>query len=641
MKNVSYGTKEILKQFQCDHIRTLEEIFAQMFSEREDVRLFFVNEDQAFTDGRNIIIDPAVFGIYADKNALIKTGQFLGWPPVVLSTAWNALQIITRAQNIHECLHILYTDFPCRSFKDPKCDTRNKRKVMSMISNIIEDAYIEAVGCSVYDNLEFYLKFMRVSQLFVSKKPKETVARSLKAELEANPDLVKTKKPKERTNADRIRDYLGLMGDYLLYPWVWDDKYVPDDLREYVDETKQLFDEGCTKEYPAERYEYTSRIFDLIAELIPDDETELHLETVVEKLPGSKTHMEENGPVGSEERFGRPQKVTRRLFVDLNGKKRNDKAPIDQLMTAVSEFASNKNATAKIVGYGGSYAVFTGANYDCAVLHEKIKINETRPQINTSLRRAYQNICSKYNSTIRSYGNRLQQLLQARMTVRDEKYKFGTGIVSSRLGDPQKRYWYRNIEGTDVPDMAVLLLVDGSGSMRGSRIQSAINSSVIIHEVLKKAGINHAIVEQRARFEKPEIDINILVGFGAQKDEKLNILQMYANGDNRDGLSLYWAERYIRKMTQNEYKLIIAISDGVPAHDYDNYYPPVSTKDTAAAVRKITKRGTHIVAVALNDDQSFDCYTMLSEIYPNLIACNDLNRLTSQLLGIITKLLKA
>lgn len=635
-----YGAKEVLKQFQCDHIRTLEEIFAQTFSENENVRLFFVNEDQAFTDGRNIIVDPAILGIYADKNALIKTGQFLNWPPVVLSTTWYALQIITRAQNIHECLHILYTDFPCRSFKDPKCDTKNKRKVMSLICNIIEDAYIEAVGCSIYDNLEFYLKFMRVSQLFVSRKPKEVVVKSLKDELKAHPDLVETKKPKERTNADRLEDYLGLMGNYLLYPWTWDDKLVPTDIKHYVDSTKQLFDEGCIQESPEKRYEHSSKIFDIIAELIPDDEIELTFEKVICMLTGSKTHLEDNGVVGSEEHSGRSQKVSRRLFVDLDRKKRNDKAPVEQLMAVVSEFASNRNATGKIVAYEGSYALYTGSNYDSAPLHDKIKINETKPIIKENLRKAYKNIYTKYNSTIRSYSNRILQLLQASTTVKDEKYKFGTGIVSSRLGDPQKRYWYRNIEGTDVPDLAVLLLIDGSGSMRGQRIESAINSSVIIHEVLKNAGIIHAIAEHRARFEEPEIDVNILVDFDGREDEKLNILQMEAYGDNRDGLSLFWAERYIRKMTSNEYKLIIVISDGVPAHDFDKYYPPVSIKDTSAAVRKIMRRGTNIVAIALDDENSFDCYTLLSEIYPNLIGCNDLNRLTSQLLGIIAKLLK-
>jgi len=43
------------------------------------------------------------------------------------------------------------------------------------------------------------------------------------------------------------------------------------------------------------------------------------------------------------------------LFVDLNGKKRNDPVPIDQLMAAVIEFSANRNATGKIIAYKGSF----------------------------------------------------------------------------------------------------------------------------------------------------------------------------------------------------------------------------------------------------------------------------------------------
>ena len=103
--------KEVLKQFQCDYIRILEETFAQTLAENEQVRLFFINENQAFTDGRNIVVDPAHDELFCDKVALEKTGAFLNWPSVVLSDMWNALRIITRAQTIHECLHVLYTDF--------------------------------------------------------------------------------------------------------------------------------------------------------------------------------------------------------------------------------------------------------------------------------------------------------------------------------------------------------------------------------------------------------------------------------------------------------------------------------------------------------------------------------------------------
>ena len=231
------------------------------------------------------------------------------------------------------------------------------------------------------------------------------------------------------------------------------------------------------------------------------------------------------------------------------------------------------------------------------------------------------------------------QILKSRVDEREEKFLYGSGIASKRLGDQKKRYWYRNVTGEDVPDMAVLLLIDGSGSMSGSRRKAVIHSSIIMHEVLKKQNITHAVVEHRAKFTEYEIDVNILIGFNGGSEEKYNLMQINAYGDNRDGLALFWAERYLALNTQNDYRLIIVLSDGVPAHDADDYYPPVSTMDTANAVRKITKRGTDIIGISLDNQGELFCYERLSQIYPNLVACNNLNRLTGQLLGIIAKLI--
>ena len=81
------------------------------------------------------------------------------------------------------------------------------------------------------------------------------------------------------------------------------------------------------------------------------------------------------------------------------------------------------------------------------------------------------------------------------------------------------------------------------------------------------------------------------------------------------------------------------LADGVPSHCYDDYYPPVSSKDTANAAIKINKRGTDIIAVALDDGnhEGDSCYDELRAIYPSVVACTDLKRLTGQLLGIISK----
>lgn len=635
--------QELLTKFQCDYNRIAEETFSQTLAENERVRLFFINENQAFTDGRNIVVDPAEDELFTDREALDNTGNFLGWPKVVLADPWNALRIITRAQTIHECLHLLYTDFPGRQATDPKCDTRNKKIIMGMISNIIEDSYIEAVGCSDFDNMEFYLKFGRVSRLFASHPSEGTVNRKFGKMIEAEKEEIAAKarekgeEPPARTAGEQLIDFLNHMVTFLLYPMVRDEA-PEDDISDYVEKAKPIFLAGSTAASPKERYEYSSKAFDLIAHLIPPDTEELSIEPIALRLGGSKTHGG-GSTIGEETHEGRSREVTTRLFTDKEGNERKNTPNIEKLMQAVQSFAKDKKASGEILSYEGCFQTFKGNDYDCAVIHKDIKINESRLKINLNLRMAYQNIYNRYKINIRSYNSHFAQIVKAQVSEREEMFQYGSGINSKRLGDIKKRYWYRNAQGEDVPDMAVLLLIDGSGSMYGARRKAAMYSAVILHEVLKAQNITHAIVEHRARGEDPEIDVNILFGFDGRDEEKLNLMQIDAYGDNRDGLALFWAERYMDRNTQNDYRLIIVLSDGAPAHDADDYYPPVSTKDTANAVRKITKRGTDIIGISLDDPDEFDCYDRLSEIYPNLVGCNDLNKLTGQLLGIIAKIL--
>ena len=52
----------------------------------------------------------------------------------------------------------------------------------------------------------------------------------------------------------------------------------------------------------------------------------------------------------------------------------------------------------------------------------------------------------------------------------------------------------------------------------------------------------------------------ILVNFNAREEEKYNLMQSDAHGDNRDALALSWAERYIHRQSQVDARLIPGIS---------------------------------------------------------------------------------
>jgi GTPase len=86
------------------------------------------------------------------------------------------------------------------------------------------------------------------------------------------------------------------------------------------------------------------------------------------------------------------------------------------------------------------------------------------------------------------------------------------------------------------------------------------------------------------------------------------------------------------------------ISDGAPAHTCDeepvDYVPPASIKDTAEAVKKIVRRGTPIIALALDTPDSDECYQQLKLMYPDVVSCIDVSKITGQLLSIISRIIQ-
>jgi hypothetical protein len=637
--------KEILKLFQCDFNRSIEENFAQVLTENENVRLFFINENEAFTDGRNIVVDPSAGDVFADVDALCGAEDYLHLDHIISGDPWYALRMITRGQNIHECLHILYTDFPSKVTTDSRSSTKARMKTLALIANIIEDAFVEAAGCGVFDNLELQLLFHRMALLFCNTPIAGTVDRAFGKEIA---EAVETddndfgketgEMPDEMPEPLPVVAYLNHMCDFLLYPMI-KRKEPLESIAAYVEQTKQLFLDGSVCGRPDERFSFSRRIFDIIEPLIPESDEDVDDSRLRKMLPGAKTHSGGYGTVADIESEGQTATITRRLFTDIDGNPLPRKDFNEQLHVIADGYVNEKEAALEINLIQPVVVTWKGAQFDCHTIHKGIEIIETKPKPNLNLRKAYQNIYDKYRININSYSSRFTQLLKARIPTREEYRLFGAGISSRRLADSKKRYWFRNGEELGVPDMSVLLLIDGSGSMNGSRREGAMVSSVILHEVLKKQSITHAIVEHRAGFRDPVVKVNILVDFNARNEEKYNLMTLAADGDNRDGFSLYWAERFLHRNTSCSQRLLIVLADGFPAHDYDDYYPPVSSKDTANAAAKIIKRGTDIIAVALDadNDGEYACYDTLKEIYPSVISCTDLKRLTGQLLGIISK----
>jgi len=651
--SLSAEQKKILKSFQSDYTRSAEEQFAQILTERSDVRLFFINENRCFTDGKNITIDPAERELFVDRNALLNAEKHLNMNNSISSDPWVALKMQTRSSNIHESLHILYSNFPLRFLSDKRASNEIRTLILSDINNIIEDAFIEAAGCSLYDNLEHYLLWNRIALFYTTAEIPGTLEQKfekagIKIDAKAAYESIETSvdQPNEQPVQDedvkfaKIMVYLNYMGFFLLYPF-FKPGDPPEPILDYIEKTKNLFWEGAQCGNARRREEYTFKIFDIIEPLIPDS-SNLNLPPSVQYLlDGLKANYSNNASFGSNFSEGKEAVITRRLFTDENGEPISFDSPKEKLEKDAEIFKSEKESSQHSQKNERSSSIFYYNNFDCSNLHRNITLEIVKPKINLNLKRAYQNIVSKYQLLINSYSSQISQYLKINIEEKEEKKLFGSGISSRNFGDVKKRFWHRKNIVQGVPDIGFLFLVDGSGSMAGERINGVIAAMVIIHEVFKNTNIQHSIVEHRAIYGKPKLVHNILVDFQHKNEEKYNILSLHAAEGTREGFSLYWAEKHLNKNCACDYKIIIMISDGAPAHTCDDpidYVPPVSIKDTATAAKKIIRRGTSIVALALDAPKGDECYRQLKMIYPHVVSCVDIGKLTGQLLHIISKL---
>lgn len=627
MSKFTADEEQLLRLFQCEENRHAEESFARVFTEKDYIHLAFINEDRAFTDGKNITLDPAIDRLFADKPAVEKTVEYLNLPQDYCDP-WAVLNFTTRSQDIHECLHVIYSAFPPLYVYDKRYKNLACAKALGMIDNVIEDAYIESVGASVYENTEVYLKWGRMSRLVVNAPSEGTVSRVFR---EAGLD----------NNKKEVRILMGTidyMAGELLYPMM---EHLPpdDEIRPYVERVYSLFQDGSTAPSPAERASYVFRIFDILEELVPEDENEIDMSFFSRIMGGIKTHSADTYAGSDFRSEGKSCVVTRRLFTDLDGNP--IKTDITQaFLKCIEDFGEIYVRLAEESEEGGQVIVLAGNDFSGASFtHRKIKITENHPKPEKGLYCAYNNLIGKYRSTINKYNSRFDKLLKVEREIIEEKQLFGNGISSANLGDVKGRYWHRKRTEYGVPNMAIMVMIDGSGSMAGQRRAAAMTASVVLHEVLAKQNVEHCIAVHRAIYGEPLVEHEVLVDFSGNKSEKYNLLKINSYDGTREGLSLFWADGYINRKSTAEKKLIIVISDGIPAHIADErnkYLPPVSVEDTRETVRKISHGGTRIIALALGGREG-NCYEALKDIYPRTIECDDPDLLTGQLLKIISK----
>ena len=168
---------------------------------------------------------------------------------------------------------------------------------------------------------------------------------------------------------------------------------------------------------------------------------------------------------------------------------------------------------------------------------------------------------------------------------------------------------FRRRETVRTPNAAVMLLVDGSGSMSGSRYITAASAAIMMCDALSaaKASVRVESFTELMRSSEP----TLFHGLWKDWDERFCLPRMLNRAsaqstrlaNNADGESILWAYHKLRQR-QADKRLLIVLSDGAPAG-----YGPVIGSDisgfTRDAIRTVeADKSVKLVGVGIDGEKA-------------------------------------
>lgn len=185
----------------------------------------------------------------------------------------------------------------------------------------------------------------------------------------------------------------------------------------------------------------------------------------------------------------------------------------------------------------------------------------------------------------------------------EREYRNSGNISLKRLycGSITSQVFERKISPADKQDLAIMLLVDESGSMcHNGKCAAAQKSCIALAEIFNNLKIPVYVMGFTADTEGYDIVHLHYITWKNTQNDRLKLLNIAARADNCDGASIRYATEVLRKK-QAKNKLLIVLSDGMPAAF--NY--PNGAADTKDAIRAAKKHASVLgVAIGNNDTEA-------------------------------------
>lgn len=202
-------------------------------------------------------------------------------------------------------------------------------------------------------------------------------------------------------------------------------------------------------------------------------------------------------------------------------------------------------------------------------------------------------------SLFKKVGREIENHLKSDMRTGSNKRKFsGKKFRAEKLVNRDYRYFENTATKRDIPETAVGILIDQSGSMYGEQIRCATYAAMGMCKTL--AGLEHfdvAVYGHTSTYN--EVIINRYIDFGFKPKDPIKVLAgIYSDGGNIDEVAVTaLGERLKSQMVDK--KIMIIISDGLP-------HSMIGHAETRLRdlVKEYVKGGFNVFVAALGSDKA-------------------------------------
>lgn len=198
---------------------------------------------------------------------------------------------------------------------------------------------------------------------------------------------------------------------------------------------------------------------------------------------------------------------------------------------------------------------------------------------------------------------------------------YGKKLDASRLFRTDLRVWKDMKAPKKEISLAISLMLDESGSMRGSKAEITRLTAVLFAEACEQLGIPLEINGHSTSGFFVEL-YNYKNFDSIDRNDKYRLVDISARGCNRDGAAVIYGCERLLKRRENK-RIFIIISDGRPNHE--NYGGEAAKSDLKHIRNVFTRKGITFIASAIDSDKEY-----IHEIYGrNFLSISNLEAMPS------------